>query len=67
MLLWTRISGATGDVLYRWTLDPADGKGTGGKRGEGLTGADRDHTVKASMWSIWSRGAPTRSNSRPRA
>ena len=48
VLLWTRISGATADVLYRWSLDPTDGKG-GGKRGEGMTGADRDHTVKVDV------------------
>jgi len=48
VLLWTRISGASGDVMYRWSLDPTDKKG-GGKRGEGMTGADRDHTVKVDV------------------
>ena len=49
VILWTRISGSgSGDVLYRWSLDPVDGKG-GGKRGEGMTGADRDHTVKVDV------------------
>ncbi len=48
VVLWTRISGSGGDVMYRWTLDPMDGKG-GGKRGEGMTGADRDHTVKVDV------------------
>jgi alkaline phosphatase D len=48
VLLWTRISGVTGDVTYRWTLDPVDRKG-GGKRGDGITGPDRDHTVKVDV------------------
>jgi alkaline phosphatase D len=48
VILWTRITperpGA--EVAYRWSLDPADQRAGGGKRGEGTTGADRDYTVK---------------------
>ncbi|MGZ5956620.1 MAG: alkaline phosphatase D family protein [Caulobacteraceae bacterium] len=50
VVLWTRITApGGGDVMYRWTLDPVDGKPSGGKRGEGVTGADRDHTVKVDV------------------
>jgi alkaline phosphatase D len=46
VILWTRIAApGPGDIEYRWRLDPVDGKG-GGKRGEGITGPDRDFTVK---------------------
>jgi alkaline phosphatase D len=46
IVLWTRITpGGRGQVMYRWRLDPVDKKG-GGKRGEGVTGPDRDWTVK---------------------
>jgi alkaline phosphatase D len=46
IVLWTRITpGGRGQVMYRWRLDPVDRKG-GGKRGEGVTGPDRDWTVK---------------------
>ena len=46
VLLWTRITAhGADDIAYRWTLDPVDRKG-GGKRGAGVTGADRDFTVK---------------------
>jgi alkaline phosphatase D len=49
VILWTRITTrGNGDVAYRWSLDPADGKG-GGKRGTGVTGADRDFTVKVDV------------------
>jgi alkaline phosphatase D len=46
VVLWTRITpSGRSQVMYRWTLDPVDKKG-GGKRGEGVTGPDRDWTVK---------------------
>jgi alkaline phosphatase D len=49
VILWTRITQpGAGDIEYRWTLDPVDRKG-GGKRGEGMTGADRDFTVKVDV------------------
>lgn len=49
VMLWTRITPqGAGDVAYRWSLDPVDRKG-GGKRGEGMTGPDRDYTVKVDV------------------
>ena len=49
VILWTRITAqGSGDIEYRWSLDPVDRKG-GGKRGEGITGADRDYTVKVDV------------------
>ena len=49
VILWTRITpGGRGDVMYRWRLDPVDRKG-GGKMGQGVTGADRDFTVKVDV------------------
>ena len=46
VMLWTRITTRGSDpVMYRWTLDPVDRKG-GGKRGSGMTGPERDFTVK---------------------
>jgi alkaline phosphatase D len=52
VILWTRITPEKrGDVVYRWRLDPADGKG-GGKRGEGVTGADRDWTAKVDVTNL---------------
>src|SRR5258707_15540309 len=49
VILWTRITpDGHGDVMYSWRLDPVDRKG-GGKRGEGVTGADRDFTVKGDV------------------
>ena len=49
VILWTRITPAGhGDVMYSWRLDPVDRKG-GGKRGEGVTGTDRDYTVKVDV------------------
>jgi alkaline phosphatase D len=49
VILWTRITPqGGGDIEYRWSLNPVDQKG-GGKRGEGMTGADRDYTVKVDV------------------
>src|SRR5437879_11644152 len=49
VILWTRITPqGAGDVVYRWSLDPVDRKG-GAKRGEGMTGPDRDYTVKVDV------------------
>jgi alkaline phosphatase D len=41
VVIWTRISGAAGQVPYRWTL--------GDKSGSGVTGPERDHTVKVDV------------------
>ena len=52
VLLWTRITQRGGDdIAYRWRLDPVDRKG-GGKRGEGVTGSDRDFTVKVDVTNL---------------
>jgi alkaline phosphatase D len=50
VILWTRItpSGA-GEVAYSWSLNPTDRRGGGAKRGQGITGADRDYTVKVDV------------------
>jgi alkaline phosphatase D len=41
VVIWTRISGASGQVPYRWRL--------GEKSGSGVTGPERDHTVKVDV------------------
>lgn len=49
VLLWTRITARGSDnVTFRWRLDPLDRKG-GGKHGSGITGPDRDFTVKVDV------------------
>jgi alkaline phosphatase D len=49
VILWTRITTrGSAPVAYRWTLDPLDRKG-GGKRGSGMTGPERDFTVKVDV------------------
>lgn len=49
VILWTRITPhGSQDVAYSWTLDPVDRRG-GGKHGSGVTGADRDFTVKVDV------------------
>ncbi len=49
VILWTRVTPqGRGDVMYSWRLDPVGRKG-GGKRGEGVTGADRDYTIKVDV------------------
>ncbi|THD60530.1 alkaline phosphatase D family protein [Phenylobacterium sp.] len=49
IILWTRITARGSDpVAYSWRLDPLDRKG-GGKHGSGVTGADRDFTVKVDV------------------
>src|SRR5437899_555528 len=49
VILWTRVTPqGSGDLAYRWSLNPVDRRG-GGKRGEGMTGPDRDYTVKVDV------------------
>ena len=49
VILWTRITSRGSDeVTYRWRLDPLDHRG-GGKHGSGVTGPDRDFTVKVDV------------------
>jgi alkaline phosphatase D len=46
VILWTRVSGATGEVPVRWTLAANQAFTRGVARGETSTGAARDYTVK---------------------
>jgi alkaline phosphatase D len=47
VILWTRITpDGPGDVAYRWRLNPLDRRAGGAKSGAGVTGPDRDYTVK---------------------
>ncbi len=49
VILWTRITTRGSDaVAFAWRLDPTDGKG-GGKHGGGVTGPDRDFTIKVDV------------------
>lgn len=51
VILWTRITperpGAP--VAYRWRLDPVDRRAGGAKSGHGVTGPERDYTVKVDV------------------
>ncbi|MFC3067641.1 alkaline phosphatase D family protein [Phenylobacterium soli] len=51
MILWTRITPeqAGGPVAYRWRLDPVDRRAGGAKSGQGVTGPERDYTVKVDV------------------
>lgn len=49
VILWTRITPAdpkAGEVAYSWKLNPVDRRAGGAKSGQGVTGPDRDWTVK---------------------
>lgn len=49
ILLWTRITpldAGGGDIAYTWKLNPVDRRAGGAKSGQGVTGPDRDYTVK---------------------
>ncbi len=49
VLLWTRVSGASGDVRVRWTMATNAALTRGVTRGETRTGAARDFTVKVDV------------------
>ncbi|MES3029241.1 MAG: alkaline phosphatase D family protein [Pseudomonadota bacterium] len=52
VILWTRITpagAATGDIAYRWRLNPVDRRAGGAKCGQGTTSAGRDWTVKVDV------------------
>lgn len=51
VILWTRISPERpgGAVAYRWRLNPADRRAGGAKSGQGVTGPERDYTVKVDV------------------
>lgn len=49
VILWTRITPAdpkAGEIAYSWRLNPVDRRAGGAKSGQGVTGPDRDWTVK---------------------
>ena len=48
VILWTRITPEVpgGPVSYSWSLTPVDRRAGGAKKGTGLTGPERDYTVK---------------------
>ncbi|WP_374573421.1 alkaline phosphatase [Phenylobacterium sp.] len=52
LILWTRITPLDkkgGDIAYKWRLNPIDRRAGGAKSGEGVTGPDRDYTVKVDV------------------
>lgn len=52
VVLWTRITPAdpaAGEIAYSWRLDPVDRRAGGAKSGKGVTGPDRDHTIKVDV------------------
>ncbi|MDB5423832.1 MAG: alkaline phosphatase, partial [Phenylobacterium sp.] len=51
VMLWTRITPAVpgGEVPYRWSLNPVDRRAGGAKSGQGVTGPERDYTVKVDV------------------
>lgn len=51
VILWTRITPEQpgGQVAYTWKLNPLDRRAGGAKSGSGVTGPDRDYTVKVDV------------------
>jgi len=51
VVLWTRITPASPGrpVEYRWRLNPVDRRAGGAKQGTGVTGPERDYTVKVDV------------------
>lgn len=52
VILWTRITPAdpkAGQIAYSWRLNPVDRRAGGAKAGQGVTGPDRDWTVKVDV------------------
>ena len=52
VVLWTRITPTTPSVRqvpYRWRLNPVDRRAGGAKSGDGVTGPERDYTVKVDV------------------
>jgi alkaline phosphatase D len=52
VILWTRVtplSQPAGDIAYKWRLNPVDRRAGGAKSGDGVTGPDRDYTVKVDV------------------
>ena len=48
VVLWTRVSPPNpgAQIPYRWTLNPIDRRAGGAKSGSGVTGPERDYTIK---------------------
>lgn len=51
VVIWTRITPESphGEIAYTWSLNPLDRRAGGGKKGSGVTGPDRDYTVKVDV------------------
>lgn len=52
VVLWTRISPkaeGAGPISFSWRLNPVDRRAGGAKSGTGVTGPDRDYTVKVDV------------------
>src|SRR5881394_4077476 len=51
VVIWTRITPAagSGDIAYRWRLNPVDRRAGGAKSGTGVTGPARDYTAKVDV------------------
>src|SRR5690349_6317471 len=51
VMLWTRITpeNGQGQIAYTWKLNPLDRRAGGARSGSGVTGADRDFTVKVDV------------------
>jgi len=51
VVLWTRITpeGSGGQIPYTWKLNPLDRRAGGAKSGSGVTGPERDYTVKVDV------------------
>ena len=64
VILWTRVSGATGEVPVRWVMSANPTFTRVVARGETPTGAARDFTVKIDVSAGWRRRRPTTTASR---
>ncbi len=51
VVLWTRITPESGQkqIAYTWKLNPLDRRAGGAKSGSGVTGPERDYTVKVDV------------------
>lgn len=51
VIIWTRITPKSGprEIAYTWSVTPLDRRAGGAKKGSGVTGPDRDYTVKVDV------------------
>src|SRR6185369_17408476 len=51
VVLWTRVTPESGQkqIAYTWKLNPLDRRAGGAKSGSGVTGPERDYTVKVDV------------------